>query len=90
MFKKSQGNIIVCKVLQGIWFYTQRKDGENATSIWSSQRNCYSYIDSLQKQESNDCSSDGDTDFFDIVAGILPEDTILPYMFIISLDFEQW
>ena len=31
-------------------------------------------------------SSDGDTDFFNIVAGVLPEDTLLLCMFIICLD----
>ena len=31
-------------------------------------------------------SSDGDVDFFDIVAGVLQEDTLAPYLFIIYLD----
>ena len=31
-------------------------------------------------------SSDGDTEYFDIVAGVLPEDTLAPYLFIICLD----
>ena len=33
------------------------------------------------------CSPDGDTDYFDIVAGTLQGDTITPYLFIISLDY---
>ena len=32
-------------------------------------------------------SPDGDTDFFDIVAGVLQGDTLALYLFIISLDF---
>ena len=32
-------------------------------------------------------SLDGDTDFFDIVAGVLQGDTLAPYLFIICLDF---
>ena len=32
-------------------------------------------------------SLDGDTDFFDIVAGVLKGDTLAPYLFIISLDY---
>ena len=32
-------------------------------------------------------SPDGDTDFFDIVAGVLQGDTLYPYLFIISLDY---
>ena len=32
-------------------------------------------------------SPDGDTDYFDIVAGVLQGDTLAPYMFIICLDY---
>ena len=32
-------------------------------------------------------SPDGDTDYFDIVAGILQGDTLAPYLFIICLDY---
>ena len=32
-------------------------------------------------------SSDGDTDFFDIVAGVLQGDMLAPYLFIIYLDY---
>ena len=31
------------------------------------------------------CSPDGDTDYIDIVAGVLQEDTLAPYLFIICL-----
>ena len=30
---------------------------------------------------------DGDTDYFDIVVGVLQEDTLAPYLLIICLDF---
>ena len=33
------------------------------------------------------CSPDGDTDFFDIVAGVLQGDTLVLYVFIICLDY---
>ena len=33
-------------------------------------------------------SPDGDTDYFDIVAGVLQGDLLAPYLFIICLDFE--
>ena len=33
------------------------------------------------------CSLDGDTDYFDIVAGMLQRDTLAPYLFIICLDY---
>ena len=32
-------------------------------------------------------SPDGDTDYFDIVAGVLQRDTFAPYLFIICLDY---
>ena len=32
-------------------------------------------------------SSDGDTEYFDIVAGVLQGDTLVPYLFIICLDY---
>ena len=31
---------------------------------------------------------DGDTDYFDITAGVLQRDTLAPYLFIICLDYE--
>ena len=33
------------------------------------------------------CLPDGDTDYFDIVAGVLQRDTLAPYLFIICLDY---
>ena len=33
------------------------------------------------------CSPDGDTDYFNIVAGMLQGDTLAPYLFIISQDY---
>ena len=33
------------------------------------------------------CSLDGDTDYFDIIAGVLQGDTLAPYLFIICLDY---
>ena len=32
-------------------------------------------------------SPDGDTDFFDIVAGVLQGDTLAPFLFILCLDY---
>ena len=33
------------------------------------------------------CSPDGDTDYFNIIAGVLQGDTLAPYLFIICLDY---
>ena len=35
-------------------------------------------------------SLDGDTEYFDIVAGVLQGDTLVPYLFIICLDYVLW
>ena len=51
------------------------------------QRNHRSYNDALQKHEGKVRSPDGDTDFFDIVTGVLHGDILAPYLFIISLDY---
>ena len=32
-------------------------------------------------------SLDGDSDYFDIIAGVLQEDTLAPFLFIICLDY---
>ena len=34
-------------------------------------------------------SPDGDTEYFDIVAGVLQGDTLAPYLFIICLDYDR-
>ena len=36
------------------------------------------------------CSPDTDTDYFNIVAGVLQRDTLAPYLFIICLDYVLW
>ena len=33
------------------------------------------------------CSPDWDTDYFDMIAGVLQGDTLAPYLFIICLDY---
>ena len=78
--------------LQSIRFHTQKKDGADTTSIWSFQRNSYSYNDAKKTQKNTKaraCSPDGNTDFFDIVTEIMQGDTLAPYLFIICLDYER-
>ena len=64
-------------------FDSRHKDRVNTASIWSCQRNCYRYNDTLQKQKAMIHSPDGDTNFFDIVDGVLLGDTLALYIFII-------
>ena len=40
-----------------------------------------------QNTKVNVCLLDGDTDYFDIVAGVLQGDTLAPNLFIICLDY---
>ena len=65
----------------------KRKGGANTTSIWSPQRNCYRNNDDLQKHEKMIRTSDGDTGFFNIVAGFLRRDTLVAFLFITCLDY---
>ena len=41
--KKSRGNTLVRRFIQGIYFHTQREDGANISNVWSPQRNCHSH-----------------------------------------------
>ena len=85
--KKLTGDNTICRLYQGLRFHTQRKDGANPTSIRPTKRNSSSDNDSLQKHQSESTSPDGDTEYFDIVAGVLQGDTLAPYLFIICLDY---
>ena len=33
--KKTRRDTNICRFLQGIWLYTQREDGANTSSLWS-------------------------------------------------------
>ena len=50
--QKTRGDITICKILQGIWFHTQREDGEHASGLWSAQRNRRSHNDAIYKHKS--------------------------------------
>ena len=41
----------------------------------------------METQYSNIVAPDGDTEYFNIVAGVLQGDTLAPYLFIICLDY---
>ena len=68
--------------------HTQREIRANASCLWTPQRNHHSHNDAIKKQVSKKpFFLDGDTDYFDIVAGVLKENTLAPYLFIICLDY---
>ena len=83
-WKKPRGNNIICRLLQGLWLHTQWKQillayrllKETVAAIMMLYKNMKVKV----------CLPDGDTDYFDIVAGVLQGDTLAPYLFIICLD----
>ena len=52
--KKTQGDTLVGRFLQSIWFYIQRKDGANTSSLRCLQRNCHSHNDALLLHKNKD------------------------------------
>ena len=74
-FSKALDSIHRGKIEQILLAYGQPK--ETVTDIMMLYRNTKVKVRSL----------DGDTDYFDIVEGVLPGDTLAPYLFIICLDY---
>ena len=64
-----------------------KEDGANSTHIQPTKRKCRGHNDSLIETKVKVLSPDGDTDYFDIVAGVLQGDKLAPYIFIICLDY---
>ena len=89
MQKKSWGNTIVHRFLQGILFHIQTKDGANITNIWSPKETVTAIIMPYKNTKAMVCSPIGNIDFFDIIAGVLQEDTLTPFLFI-CLDCVLW
>ena len=59
----------------------------NPKFFWCSQKNRLVMMMLYKKTKVKGRSPDGDTDFFDIVAGILQGGTLSPYLSIICLDY---
>ena len=82
-----RGNNIICQLSQGLWLNAQRGDGAN-TSTYGLPKEIIAVIKMLYKNTKVEvCSTDGDTDYFDIIAGVLQGDTLAPYLFIFCLDY---
>ena len=74
--------LTIRRILEGVRakiYRSQREDGKNCTSIRHTKRDCRSKVKVR--------SPDGDTDYFDIVAGVPQGDTLAPYLFIICQDY---
>ena len=85
--KKTTGDITICRLYRGLRFHTQRGDGTNRTSIRPTKRNRCSNTILYRNTKVKVRSPDGDTEYFNIVAGVLQGDTLVPYLFIICLDY---
>ena len=86
---------LVYRFFQSIWFYTQRKDGANTSRFWSptkkkKKKKVTAIMMLYWNKKVKVYSADGDTDFFNIIAGVLHGDTWAPSLFIICLDCVLW
>ena len=84
--KNPRSNTLIRRFLQGIWLHTLKEDGTNITGVWSPKETFTDImiLDKIMKVKVP--SPDRDTDFFDIVAGVLPGDTLTSFLFIICQD----
>ena len=84
--KKYRGNTLVCRFHGSIEFHAHRKDG----AIWA-----YGYLKETitaiiilyKDMKSIVRSPNSNTDYFDIVVGILQWDRLVPFLFIIYLHY---
>ena len=67
------------RFLSGLFIHTWRKHESNITSIWYLRQNCKRQNNALKNKKALVHSPKGDTDFFDIVGGVLRGDTICIY-----------
>ena len=58
------------------WLRTQKEDGPNTTRLRPTSKYRRSHNGTIQKHESKIRSPDEDTDYFDIVAGVLQGDAV--------------
>ena len=83
--KRHWGDTIICRFLQG------RGKMEQILLAYSFPKETVAIIIMLYKNTKvKVCLPDGNTDFFDIAAGILQGDTLASYLFIIYLDYRFW
>ena len=85
--KKPTGDNTICQLYQGLWFHSQREDGTNSTSIRHTKKTVAAITILYRNTQVKMLSPDGDTEYFEIVAGVLQVDTLAPYLFIIYLDY---
>ena len=85
--KKPRGNTIIRRLFQGI-DSIHRVEIEQLFLAYGFPKETVEAIMMLYKNmKVNARLSDGDTHYFDILAGVLQGDTLTPYLFIICLDY---
>ena len=81
----------MCRPLQGIWLHKQRADGENIYGLRSPRpkktKNVAAKMMPYKNKRIKLSSPDSDTDYFDIVAGVLQGYVLAIYLFIICFDY---
>ena len=80
--KKTTGEITICRLYQGLRLHSQREDGTNPT-----KRDVAAITILYRNTKVKVHFRDGDTEYFDLVAGVLQGDTLAPFLFIICLDY---
>ena len=86
--KNLEGNNIICVDLAKAFDSLHRGKMEQILLAYSLPEETIAAITMLyRKMTVKVHSSDGDTDYFDIVAGVLQGDTLAPCLFIICLDY---
>ena len=85
MCKKPRGNNIICWLNQGRWLYARREDRANTVRL--PKETVAAIMMLYRNMKVKICSPDGDTDYFNVVAGVLQGDTLTPYLFLICLDY---
>ena len=85
--EKPWGNTLIYRFLWGIWLHTQRGDGKILLAYGLPKETILAIMMLYKNIKVKVCSLDGNTDFFEIVAGVFQEDMFTRFLDIIWLDY---
>ena len=88
--QKPTGGITICRLCQGLRFHSQGEVRRNPTSNGLPKETVAAIMILHRNTKVKVRSPDGDTEYFDFVAGVLQGDTLSPYLFIICVDYVLW
>ena len=86
-FRRNRSNNIICQLLQGFWHRGKLEQILFAYGLPPQKKAVVAIMMLYKTTKVKVRSPDGDTDYLDIVAGVLQGDTLAPYLFIISLGY---